>query len=136
MLAEVNVMMEKYFPPSELLDEEKQIITEYMLLPYIRRALEVDRKAIFASGLKFKNLYVAQLNDAISKVTADISKNKKEVFDYHIRLTRKSWIEYDVYTRGRLFEFVYHKSIAVDWINSHVKDYFPQELDISLEPPM
>ncbi|MDF2536692.1 MAG: hypothetical protein K0R18_2854, partial [Bacillales bacterium] len=46
---------------SELTDEERQIITEYMLLPYIRRALEVDRKAIFASGLKIKNYYVEQL---------------------------------------------------------------------------
>jgi hypothetical protein len=115
--------MNGYFPPSELLAEEKQIITEYMLLPYIRRALEVDRKAIFASGLKFKNHYVTQLNDAISKVTKDIQLNKKEVFDYHIRLTRKSWLEYDVYTRGRLFNFVYHKSVAVEWINLHVKDY-------------
>jgi hypothetical protein len=126
-------MMEKYLPPSELLAEERQIITEYMLLPYIRRALEVDRKAIFASGLKFKNHYVAQLNDAISKVTKDIQLNKKEVFDNHIRLTRKSWLEYDVYTRGRLFEFVYHKSIAIDWIQQRVTDYFPQEPDVYLQ---
>jgi hypothetical protein len=122
--------MQGYFPESELTDEERQIITEYMLLPYIRRALEVDRKAIFVSGLKFKNYYVELLTDAIDKVTRDIRKNKKEVFDYHIRLTRKSWLEYDVYTRGRLFNFLYHKSIAVDWINQHVKDYFPQELDV------
>jgi hypothetical protein len=53
--------MQGYFPESELTDEERQIITEYMLLPYIRRALEVDRKAIFASGLKIKNYYVEQL---------------------------------------------------------------------------
>jgi hypothetical protein len=118
--------MNGYFPQSELTGEEVQIIVEYMLLPYIRRALEVDRKTIFASGLKFKNHYVAQLNDAISKVTKDIRKNKKEVFDYHIRMTRKSWLEYDVYTRGRLFNFAYHKSIAVDWIQQHVKDYFPE----------
>lgn len=122
--------MQGYFPESELTDEERQIITEYMLLPYIRRALEVDRKAIFVSGLKFKNYYVELLTDAIDKVTRDIRKNKKKVFDYHIRLTRKSWLEYDVYTRGRLFNFLYHKSIAVDWINQHVKDYFPQELDV------
>jgi hypothetical protein len=105
-----------------------------MLLPYIKKALEVDRKAIFASGLKFKNYYVAQLNDAISKVTKDIQLNKKEVFDMHIRFTaRKSWLEYDVYTRGRLFNFVYHKSIAVDWIQQHVKDYFTQEPDVYLQ---
>ncbi|MCO7127841.1 hypothetical protein NIE88_19010 [Sporolactobacillus shoreicorticis] len=127
--------MDGYFPQSELTAEEKQIITEYMLLPYIRRALEVDRKAIFASHLKFKNHYIEQLNDAISKVTADMSKNKKQVFDYHIRFTRRTWLEYEVYVRGRLFEVVYHKGIAVDWIRLHVKDYFPQELDVSLEPP-
>jgi hypothetical protein len=115
--------MNGYFPPSELLDEEKQIITEYMLLPYIRRALEVDRKAIFASGLKFKTPYVEQLTDAIDKVTRDIRKNKKELFDYHIRLTRKIWLEYDVYTRGRLFNFMYHKSVAMDWMHERLRDY-------------
>jgi hypothetical protein len=125
--------MNGYFPQSELTGEEVQIIVEYMLLPYIRRALEVDRKAIFSSGLKFKNHYVAQLNDAINKVTKDIQLNKKEVFDNHIRMTRKSWLEYDVYTRGRLFEFVYHKSIAVDWIQQRVTDYFPQEPDVYLQ---
>jgi hypothetical protein len=124
--------MNGYFPPSELLAEEKQIITEYMLLPYIKRALEIDRKAIFASGLKFKNYYVTQLNDAISKVTKDIQLNKKEVFNNHIRMTRKSWLKYDVYTRGRLFEFVYHKSIAIDWIQQRVTDYFPEELDVTI----
>ncbi|EST12211.1 hypothetical protein [Sporolactobacillus laevolacticus] len=122
--------MQGYFPESELTDDERIIIANYMLLPYIKRALEVDRKAIFASGLKFKTYYVEQLTGAIDKVANDIRINKKQVFDNHIRLTRKSWLEYDVYTRGRLFNFVYHKSIAVDWINQHVKDYFPQELDV------
>jgi hypothetical protein len=51
-------------------------------------------------------------------------------------MTRKSWLEYEVYTRGRLFEFTYHKSIALDWIQQRVEDYFPKELDVSLDFPM
>lgn len=126
-------MVNLYLPKSELTDSERIIITNYMFLPYIKRALEVDRKAIFASGLKFKNYYIEQLTDAIDKVTKDIRINKKQVFDNHIRLTRKSWLEYEVYTRGRLFNFLFHKTNAVDWINLHVRDYFPQELDVVLE---
>jgi hypothetical protein len=123
LICEVKRMINLYLSESELTNDERIIITNYMFLPYIRRALEVDRKAIFASGLKFKTYYVEQLIDAIDKVANDIRVNKKQVFNNHIWLTRKSWLEYEVYTRGRLFNFLFHKSIAMDWINEKVNNY-------------
>lgn len=121
-----------FMSPAVLTDEEEQIVIAYMLLPYLRRALEVDRKAIFASGLKFKALYVDRLTDAIHKVTADMRLNKKEIFNLQMRFTRRTWLNYQIYVRGMIFEVNYHKNVALGWIHERVKDYFPQDLDILL----
>ncbi|WP_028982826.1 hypothetical protein [Sporolactobacillus terrae] len=110
-------------PQTEMSKKENQIATEYMLLPLIKRALEIDQKAVARSGLKFKDNYVAQLDEALHKVHVDMRKNKQDVFDCSMKLTKCSWFRYKVYVRGILFDVAYNKMIAMDWIEERVKEY-------------
>ncbi|RYL90350.1 hypothetical protein EWI07_11920 [Sporolactobacillus sp. THM7-4] len=108
---------------NELTQKEKRIIRQYIFLPLIRLALERDRKVISITNTKFKNQYLAIIDEAIHRVTNDMRKNKDELFDCHIRMTKRNWLEYQVYTRGRVFEVGYHKSIAGEWIYDRIRDY-------------
>jgi hypothetical protein len=95
-------------------EKEAIIATEYALLPLIRRALEIYRKAFANSGLKFRSSYIAQLDEALHLVTDDMCKNKQEIFKYHIRMEKKNWLNYEVYVSGQLFDFAYPKYVAAD----------------------
>jgi hypothetical protein len=117
---EVNIMNESPNWPTE---EEEQLIQEYMFLPAIRMALERDRKRIQAAKTKFEQCYLFTIDEAIHRVTQDMNKNKKKLFDLGIKPKRKDWFSYDVTTRGRIFDITYHKNNAADWINERIKDY-------------
>ncbi|RYM05685.1 hypothetical protein EWH99_05660 [Sporolactobacillus sp. THM7-7] len=110
---------------NELTPKEKRIIRQYMLLPLIRMALERDKRMLRLTNMKFKARYIELINEAIRRVTEDMRQNKDELFDHHIRMTRRNWLEYEVYTRGRVFEVGYQKSIAGEWIYEQVKVYLP-----------
>lgn len=112
-----------YLPVSEMTSDEARIATEYALLPLIRMALERDRKVIAITNTKFKVLYLEMLNDVIHQVIQDQRENRQELFAGHIRMTKRDWFSYEVYIRGRLFELVYQKSIAMDWIHERMKAY-------------
>lgn len=103
--------------------EEQRIIRSYILLPFIRTALAHDRKAIGLTNVRFKTQYLAIIDAAVHQVTDDIRKNREELFEHHIRMTRRSGLEYDAYTRGYLFEIGYHKSVAAAWIQEHIALY-------------
>jgi muramidase (phage lysozyme) len=114
---------EIFLPSSEMTEDEKRIATEYALLPLIKMAFERDRKVIAVTNTKFRPLYLEILDDMVYRVTQDLHKNKQELFSSHIRMTKRDWFSYEVYLRGRLFEFVYQKSVAMDWIHERVRDY-------------
>lgn len=107
----------------ELSKIEKQIIDYFIFLPAIRLALNHDRKIIVASNSKFKEEYIKYIDEAIHRVVAAMRKNKDDIFDHHIRMTRKSWFEYDVYIRGQLIHVKYHKSVAAEWIYNQIDSY-------------
>ncbi|BBN98474.1 hypothetical protein [Sporolactobacillus terrae] len=110
-------------PASEMSKDETRIAAEYMLLPLIKRAFVHDRKALAASDTKFKHLYLEVLDDMTEQVRADLIKNKQELFDQQMQMIRHDWFCYEVYARGRLFELVYQKSVAMDWIYERVRSY-------------
>lgn len=118
-ILEVNVML----MANQLRDDEEQIIREYVFLPLIKLALQRDKKVINITNTKFKDLYLASIDEAIHRVTTDMRKNKDAVFDHHIRLTRKDWLSYEVNVRGRVFPVSYHKTAAAEWIGERVKEY-------------
>ncbi|MFX3616982.1 MAG: hypothetical protein ACE3JK_05615 [Sporolactobacillus sp.] len=102
---------------------EKRIIQRYIFLPMIRLALERDRKILAASRAKFRTYYIQIIDEALHRVSHDIRLTKDELFDSHIHITRQSWLDYQVYTRGRLFKIVYSKSAAGDWIYERMDRY-------------
>ncbi|MCO7174518.1 hypothetical protein ACFP7A_03585 [Sporolactobacillus kofuensis] len=114
---------ERYLPASEMTPDETRIATEYALLPLIRMALARDRQVIAITHTKFRVLYLEIFDDIIHEVTQDLRENKQELFAHHIRMTKRDWFSYDVYIRGRLFDFVYQKSVAMDWIHERLKMY-------------
>jgi muramidase (phage lysozyme) len=114
---------EIFLPSSEMTENERRIATEYVLLPLIRTAFERDRKVIAMTNTKFRPLYLEIFDDMIYRVTQDLRRNKQELFSSHISMTKRDWFSYEVYLRGRLFEFVYQKSVAMDWIHERVRDY-------------
>jgi hypothetical protein len=107
-----------------LTDDEERIVKEYIFLPLIRMALERDKKVINITNTKFKEHYIELINEAIHHVTSDMRKNKDDIFNYHIRMTKRNWLSYEVYCKGYVYDFVFHKSIASDWINERIKVYF------------
>ncbi|MCO7126657.1 hypothetical protein NIE88_12870 [Sporolactobacillus shoreicorticis] len=114
---------QRFLPASEMTEKETKIVAEYMLLPLIRTSFEHDRKIIAHADVKFKTIYLELLDAVITQVTLDLRRNKQEIFSNHIRMTRRGWFNYEVYVRGRLFEFVYQKSLAMDWIYERVRGY-------------
>ncbi|MCQ2011645.1 MAG: hypothetical protein ABF629_01800 [Sporolactobacillus sp.] len=112
-----------FLPASEMTEKEMKIAAEYMLLPLIKMAFERDRTAIVRADTKFKPLYLELLDAIIAHVTLDLRRNKQDIFNNHIRMTKRGWFNYEVYVRGRLFEFVYQKSVAMDWIYERVRSY-------------
>ncbi|RYL92198.1 hypothetical protein ABNN70_10660 [Sporolactobacillus sp. Y61] len=108
---------------SELTITEKRMIRRYIFLPLIRMALERDRRIIALTRTKFKTAYLNVIDIAINRVTADMRINKDEIFEHHIHMTRKNWLNYEVYTRGRVFQVSYHKSTAGDWIYERIGQY-------------
>lgn len=102
---------------------EKQIIQQYIFLPMIRMALEHDKKILARTNAKFKAPYIELLGQAMRRVTEDMRKNKDDLFKYHIHMTRRTWLDYEVYARGRVFEVSYQKSTASDWIYERIGQY-------------
>jgi hypothetical protein len=110
-------------PNNELSKAEKEIVDRYIFLPVIRMALERDKKIIMQPNTKFKQQYVNIIDEAIHHVTMDMRKNKDDIFNYHIRMTKKDWFNYDCYVRGQLINVTYHKSIAADLIYNQIDEY-------------
>ncbi|MDD9147807.1 hypothetical protein OYT88_04485 [Sporolactobacillus sp. CQH2019] len=90
----------------------------------MKLALQRDRKVIGITNTKFKDQYLATIDEAYRHLTIDMRKNKDSVFDHDIRLTRHDWLNYEVNVRGRVFPVRYHKTIAAEWINERIKEYF------------
>ncbi|WP_100487909.1 hypothetical protein [Sporolactobacillus pectinivorans] len=112
---------------NELTILEKHIIQRCIFLPMIRIALEQDKKIIALTNTKFKAQYLEALNLAVLRVTEDMRKNKDDLFDHHIHMTRRTWLDYEVYTRGHVFKISYQKSVAGDWIYERVRQYLTTE---------
>lgn len=108
---------------NELTPQEKRIIQQYIFLPLIRLALERDKKVISITNTKFRANYIAIIDEAVHHVTGDIRKNRNDLFDHHIRMTKRNWLSYEACTRGRVFEIGYQKSIAGEWIYGRIGDY-------------
>lgn len=108
---------------SQLTETENRIIQRYIFLPMIRLALERDRQIIAASTVKFRTYYLDWIDDAIHRVIHDLRITKDELFDHHIHMTRHNWLAYQAYTRGRVFDIVYQKSVAGDWIYERMDRY-------------
>lgn len=102
---------------------EKRIIQRYIFLPMIRLAFERDRAMIATTHTKFRQYYLKIIDEALHRVIGDIRLTKDELFDAHIHMTRRSWFDYQIYTRGRLFEITYPKSAAGDWIYERMDRY-------------
>lgn len=113
-------------PAYQLSSKEERIIERYIFLPAIRLALEHDRKIIATSNVKFKDAYDKIFEEALHRVVSDMKKNKDEIFDHHIQLTKNDWFNYDAYLRGQTFHIGYHKNIAADWIYLHIGDYLKE----------
>lgn len=109
----------------ELTPHEKKMIQKYIFLPLVRTALEHDKKVIGITSAKFREGYITVIDRAIHRVTSDIRKNKDDLFEHHIRMTRISWLDYEVCARNRIFNVVYQKSVAGEWIRERIDDYLP-----------
>lgn len=114
-------------PNNELSKAEKEIVDRYIFLPIIRMALERDKKVINVTNTKFKQHYIELIDEAIHRATVDMRKNKDDIFNYHISMTKNDWFNYDAYVRGQLINVTYHKSIAADWIYERIGDYLKEE---------
>ncbi|WP_332238637.1 hypothetical protein [Sporolactobacillus sp. KGMB 08714] len=109
---------------NELREDEENIIREYIFLSLIKLALRRDRTVINITNTKFKAFYIATIDEATHHLAMDMRRNKNAIFDHHIRITRRNWLNYEIYVRGRVFPVQYHKTTAAEWINERVKEYF------------
>lgn len=66
---------------------------------------------------------MASIDEATHRLAMDMRKNKDAVFDHHIRMTKKTWLSYEVSVRDRVFTINYHKTATAEWIEERVKEY-------------
>jgi hypothetical protein len=114
-------------PANQLSGDEEKLIRQYIFLPLIRLALDRDRRVMAIANLKFKSVYYAEIDAARHRVTNDIRKLKDEMFDRHIVMQKKDWLCYTAIVRNIPHEISYHRTIAAEWINSRIEEYFIQE---------
>lgn len=113
----------------ELTISEKQIIRHYIFLPLLHAALEKDKSMIALTNTKFKGLYLAIIGNAIHCATEDMQRTRDELMNRHIRMVRRTWLAYEAYTEGHVFDIRCTREAAVSWINRQIRHYIFAEAE-------
>lgn len=103
--------------------EESDLIEKFILLPVTRKALEADRRAIDASGLKFREQYLAIIDNTNIALQKEMRDVRKAVIDQKIKPIRIDDLHYEVIVRGYKHSVGYHPNFARGKINEMLNKF-------------
>ncbi|RNB59447.1 hypothetical protein EDM57_04710 [Brevibacillus gelatini] len=77
-------------------DGELELLREYVLLPIVLTIFERDKKNIEESEISIKQPYVTAINEAMYRITRQLSKLKNEMYRKGLRVVKETRTEHGI----------------------------------------
>ncbi|MCA0986798.1 hypothetical protein [Guptibacillus algicola] len=108
--------------------EEASAVRDYLLLPYVKRVLELDAAWINHSKMKLPRPYLELINQAFSLASTDLRDAKSVLHRQHITAsvqdTKKDIVIYTVYCRGYNQTYRYTSVQIRNLVERRIAGYF------------